>query len=609
MDRRELLKRVAALPWVAGILGSVMSPQAMGAPAKGPKFRRLRPSEPGWPSEAKWQELNKGVGGRLVQVQPLLADCKEGLNGGACKQVLQNLRNPYFVGDQAAGTMTVGWVDGWMSAPSVYAVAAKTTADVVAAVNFARENRLRLVVKGGGHSYQGTSDSADSLLVWTRPMNTIELHDAFVAQGCAKTQAPQAAVTLGAGCVWMSVYDEVTTKAGRYVQGGGCATVNVAGLIQSGGFGSFSKGFGTAAASLIEAEVVTADGQVRIANACTNPDLFWGIKGGGGGALGVVTRLTLKTHALPVNFGSAHGTIKAASDAAFRRLVSRFVSFYAESLFNPHWGEVATFGKDNTLAITMVFQGLSQQEAASVWKPFYDWVAASPQDFTVGTALGVHAMPARNWWNAEYLIKNEPGRAFADTRPGAPASHVWFAEENAELGAFIHGFQSVWMPASLLRKDQQPKLVDALFAASRHWATALHFNKGLAGASASNVATAKDTAMNPSVLTSFALAIIAGVDAGAYADLIAKSMNVAVARENAAKIKQAGDELRKKAPNGGSYVSESNYFEADWKRSFWGENYKRLRSVKDKFDPQGLFFTHHGVGSDAWSPDGFTRIA
>jgi FAD/FMN-containing dehydrogenase len=88
--------------------------------------------------------------------------------------------------------------------------------------------------------------------------------------------------------------DAVTTKAGRYVQGGGCATVGVAGLIQSGGFGSFSKKFGTAARGLLEAEIVTADGQARVVNTCTNPDLFWGIKGGGGGSLGGVTRLTLK---------------------------------------------------------------------------------------------------------------------------------------------------------------------------------------------------------------------------------------------------------------------------------------------------------------------------
>ena len=105
--------------------------------------------------------------------------------------------NPYYIGDEPGLTQTSGWVDAWTSAPSIYAVAATRTEDVVAAVNFARENNLRLVVKGGGHSYQGTSSSADSLLIWTRAMNSIVLHDAFVAQGCMGKQAPQPAVTVG----------------------------------------------------------------------------------------------------------------------------------------------------------------------------------------------------------------------------------------------------------------------------------------------------------------------------------------------------------------------------------------------------------------------------
>ena len=54
---------------------------------------------------------------------------------------------------------------------------------------------------------------------------------------------------------------------------------------------------------------------------------------------------------------------------------------------------------------------------------------------------------------------------------------------------------------------------------------------------------------------------------------------------------------------------ESNFFEANWKQAFWGEHYPRLAAVKQRYDPDGLFFTHHGLGSDDWSPDGFTRLA
>lgn len=200
-----------------------------------------------------------------------------------CKHVFESLRNPYYIGDQAGVTQTLGWVDAWATKPSVYAVAARNAGDIAAAVDFARENDLRLVVKGGGHSYQGTSNAPDSLLIWTRHMDDIAMHTDFVPQGCEGTHRPRRAVTLDAGTIWMQAYDDVTTKGGAYVQGGGCTTVRVAGLIQSGGFGSFSKHYGLAAAGLLEAEVATADGKIRTANACTNPDLFWALKGGGGG--------------------------------------------------------------------------------------------------------------------------------------------------------------------------------------------------------------------------------------------------------------------------------------------------------------------------------------
>ena len=69
------------------------------------------------------------------------------------------------------------------------------------------------------------------------------------------------------------------------------------------------------------------------------------------------------------------------------------------------------------------------------------------------------------------------------------------------------------------------------------------------------------------------------------------------------------EELRKVSPRPGSYVSESNFFEPSWQESYWGANYERLQRVKAKYDPDGLFFVHHGVGSENWSADGFTPLA
>src|SRR5271154_4452015 len=352
-SRRRLLKLSAGLPFMSGLVrgaSAAVQPQA-----------RVRLGDPAWPSEASWDQLDRDVGGRLINVRSPLADCVSGSFDANCEQIFKELKNPYYLGDEVGLTQSLGWVGAWTSEPSVYAVAAKTTQDVVAAVNFARTNNLRLVVKGGGHSYQGSSNAPDSLLIWTRHMNAITTHDAFVGAGCEGRADPQPAVSIEPGAIWRQAYDAVTTKGGRYVQGGGCMTVGVAGLVLGGGFGSFSKAFGQAGASLLEAEVVTADGEVRIANACSNPDLFWALKGGGGG-FGVVTRVTLRTHELPEFFGGASATIKATSDDAYRRLIAKTVEFYAQALFNSHWGEQILIGR-GYVAFNMVFQGLNKQEA------------------------------------------------------------------------------------------------------------------------------------------------------------------------------------------------------------------------------------------------------
>jgi FAD/FMN-containing dehydrogenase len=542
----------------------------------------------------------------LVKLESPFAGCAATPVAAACSEALAHMKNAYYVGDQPALTQTSGWVDAWTSVPSAYAVAARSTADVVAAVNFARVHDLRLVVKGGGHSYQGTSDAPDSLLVWTRHMNQVTVHEAFVPHGCAGTVAAQPAVSVGAGAMWMDAYDAVTTHAGRYVQGGGCATVGVAGLVQSGGFGSFSKNYGTAAAGLLEAEVVTADGKVRIANACTNPELFWGLKGGGGGCLGVVTRLTLRTRELPENFGAVFGAIKASTDAAHRALIAKVVAFYQQALFNPHWGEQIQF-KHDSVHVSLVFQGLDKAQAEAVWAPFLDWVRAR-KEYAFEDELKVLALPARRFWDAAFFKEHALPFMVADDRADMPRHHAMWAGDRDQIGWFIHGYHSAWMPEDLLHADRQALLVDAIFAATRHWSVGFHFNKGLAGAPAGELAAAREMATNPEVLGAFALAIIAGGDKPAYPGMPGASPDLADARDDAKSIGQAMDELMKAAPGAGAYVSESDYFQADWQQAFWGSNYPRLAAAKKKFDPEGLFFVHHGVGSEGWSADGFTRV-
>ena len=603
MNRRNLIRMAIGLPLLGGGLshGLALAESRTGS-ARG-RQSRVRPSDPAWPSAATWAKLKAQVEGNLIEVHPLFAACESAPDGADCLNALENVYNPFYIGDQPGGTQVCGWFDAWAPAPSAYAVKARNAADVAAAVNFARDNDLRLVVKGTGHSYLGTSNAPDSLLVWTRGMNAVRLHESFVGQGCAGKVQPVPAVTAEAGAVWIDLYAAVTTNAGRYVQGGGCTDVGVAGLVQSGGFGSFSRGFGTAASGLLEAEIVTADGAIRIANACTNPDLFWALKGGGGGSWGVVTRLTLRTHDLPQFMGAAWGKVKARSDEAFRKLIARFVSFYADDLFNPTWGEQVRFGTDNTFEISMCSQGLDHESAQAVWKPFFDCIRALPDDYTVINAFGASAHEARHWWDTE----RNPSMTL-DPRVGAPKHHGWWEGDQEQVGIFLNGYDSVWLPARLLHEDHGRRLSDALFAGSRYKEIELHINKGLASATLDAVAATLDTATNPVVTQAFALAIIADGQKGAYPGQPRASIDHEAARKDARAIDLARAELGKIAPNAGSYVSESNFFNRNWQRDYWGKNYPRLQAIKKKYDPDGLFFVHHGVGSEEWSADGFTRI-
>ena len=579
-DRREVLAGSLALAGAAAFGGAAVA------------AARARPGTAAWPTEADWTGLGKAVGGRLAPgALPDLTD----------PAVRKLLSDPFYIGDQPGLTQSSGWLDAWRSSPSAYVVTATGAADVAAAVDFARTHNLRLVIRGGGHSYLGASNAPDSLMIWTRPMNAIVVHDGFTPEGSGAVPVP--AVSVGAGSIWLHAYQAVTNGAGRYVQGGGCTTVGVAGLVQGGGFGSFSKGFGTVAASLLEAEIVTADGAIRVVNAAQEPNLFWALKGGGGGTFGVITRLTLATHELPKTFGAVNLQVHARSDEAYQRLMARFVDFAASNLCTPHWGEQVRVGPDNRLVVSMVFQGLGQDEAHTLWQPLLDFAKAHPEDYEGAESFAAQALPARLFWNADFLKKYAPSAITPDPRPQATATDFWWAGDGEQVGVFWHAYSSAWMPASLLRASEQGKLVEAWFAASRHWPVGFHFNKGLFGAADDTLAAARDTATNPDALSAFALAIIADAQGQAFTG----QPNLALAKDRAAKVQAAMAALRAAAPDTGAYVNECDYFQPDWQRAFWGPHYPRLARIKRRYDPDGLFTVHHGVGSEGWSADGFAR--
>ena len=195
-------------------------------------------------------------------------------------------------------------------------------ADVIDAVNFARDKGLLVAVRGGGHSVAGLSSVNGGMLIDLALMNGV------VVDADAKTAVVQG------GALWGDV-DRETQAFGLVAPGGIVSDTGVAGLALGGGEGWLRRKCGLSCDNLLSAQIVCADGQVRTASPDKNPDLFWAIRGGGGN-FGIVTSLTFRLH--------PHGPMNAFAG---------------------------------------VFYPVAQ--AAQVWRGFRDWAATAPDEVTALT--------------------------------------------------------------------------------------------------------------------------------------------------------------------------------------------------------------------------------
>ena len=161
-------------------------------------------------------------------------------------------------------------------------VQAVDVADVMAAVDFAREQDLALALRGGGHSVPGFGTCDDGLVLDLGRMK------------CIRADPVNGTVRAEAGCT-LAELNHATQAFGMSVPAGIVSTTGIAGLTLGGGMGYLSRAYGLSCDNLISADVVTADGQLRTCDADRDPDLFWAIRGGGGN-FGVVTSFEYRTH-------------------------------------------------------------------------------------------------------------------------------------------------------------------------------------------------------------------------------------------------------------------------------------------------------------------------
>jgi len=203
-------------------------------------------------------------------------DLADVLRGGFAGQVLQSGQPGYDESRQIYNPM-------FDRHPDVVARPA-TTADVVAAVNTAREHQLVVAVRCGGHSFSGLSTCDGGIQIDLRGLKTI-------------TVDPRARTARAGGGVLWGEFDAATQAGGLHTPGGRVTTTGLGGFTLGGGYGWTSSKYGLACDNLISAEVVLADGRVLRASEREHADLFWGIRGGGGN-FGIVTEFEFRLHPL-----------------------------------------------------------------------------------------------------------------------------------------------------------------------------------------------------------------------------------------------------------------------------------------------------------------------
>jgi FAD/FMN-containing dehydrogenase len=255
---------------VAGVLGAcaphdASPPADSAAPSVAPTSGTAtsgpatsHPATPGTttpPTAADWQRLAHHVQGTLARP------------GSPTYDTVRLPQNPRYDGAHPLAVLSVA-----------------DARDVATGLSFAQHHGLPVAIRSGGHSYPGWSAGNHKLVIDVRPLHAVSL---------SGTTA-----TIGAGASLVQVYDALGTR-GRGIAGGTCATVGIAGLTQGGGVGVLSRAHGLTCDGVTAMRVVLADGRVVTASADSEPDLFWALRGGGGGHLGVVTSFTMRTFAAP----------------------------------------------------------------------------------------------------------------------------------------------------------------------------------------------------------------------------------------------------------------------------------------------------------------------
>lgn len=409
----------------------------------------------------------------------------------------------------------------------------------------------------------GRSTGAGALSIWThhlKAINVISNYDSSSYNGPA--------LYIGAGVIGAEAI-EAAHAQGLSIVTGECPSVGLAGgFTQGGGHSTLSTSFGLAADQVLEYEVVTASGKILKASPEENDDLYWALSGGGGGTYAVVMGMTIRAYKTG-NVGGGEIQLLASSTTpetyqeVFKRfhvLLPKMVEQGATVVYmlSPQFFKVGPLTIVNS----------TEEDVRKVAQPFLDVLeelgVPAEQEFTslpfrdhFEKYLGPMPWGSLSSSEWQYGSRMIPRSAF-DKDNAAVSSTLY---DIASQGAMVVGTAGSFVPQH-----------DVSNAVNPAW---------------------RDTLVQIQLLTSW------NTEPDAWStmiDLQQQMTDVLVPL------------LKKVTPSGASYMNEADFREADWKKEFFGKNYDRLLEIKNKWDPESLFYILKGVGSDAWDVDESGRM-
>jgi hypothetical protein len=546
-----------------------------------------QPGQKCWPTLQQWQQLNQTIDGHLYQTIPLGAPCYKNspyFDQDTCSVVQRDYNSSldrvshygqtFWQNWEACGTSACSllsldpteqlYTNCSLGSLAAYYIDVRKPAHISAALQFSNQHNIRISIKNTGHDFYGRSVGPNTLAIWTHNLNSLAFYPNFTASNCPSANGNNVG-EMGSGVVAWDAYMYFGGH-GMDITGGYEDSVGLAGgFALGGGVGDFTAKYGLMSDNAVEFEVVTADGKLRVINECNDPDLFWAMRGGGGGTFGVLTKYRFRVYpSVPIH--TYNLVVNISSSDALRALLT----LHAKNQLT--WSEALVTGGCDYY---------TNKASFGVVHPYAD-DGSKLKKATAAFHKAVSNMPGitviRNNYTSYDNYTGYLSFSIADAR----------ATEPAGISSLL---SSRLMPRRLFTS---PSSIDSLVDAVLHGIERGH---DLIETSATQVVfetplSTPDTDGKTSSHPAWRDALWHVINVAEWKDPLAPATIKKVSSGFLDMLKP----VKALTPGGGAYLNEASYEEPEWQQTFFGANYPRLFKTKEKYDPDHIFDCFKCVG-------------